>query len=39
VLRTGRPEFHPEASEDLLAAIARDAEQIELVRSLGSSRR
>jgi signal transduction histidine kinase len=35
VLRTGRPEFYPEASEDLLAAIARDAEQIELVRSLG----
>ncbi len=34
VLRTGRPEFYPEASEDLLAAIARDAEQIELVRSL-----
>jgi len=35
VLRTGRPEFYPEASEELLAAIARDAEQIELVRSLG----
>jgi PAS domain S-box-containing protein len=35
VLRSGRPEFYPEASEDLLAAIARDAEQIELVRSLG----
>jgi PAS domain S-box-containing protein len=35
VLRTGRPEFYAEASEDLLAAIARDAEQIELVRSLG----
>jgi len=38
VLRTGRPEFYPEASEDLLAAIARDADQIELVRSLESSR-
>ncbi len=35
VLRTGRPEFYPEASEELLTAIARDAEQIELVRSLG----
>jgi len=35
VLRTGRPEFYPEASEELLAAIARDADQIELVRALG----
>jgi PAS domain S-box-containing protein len=35
VLRTGRPEFYPEASNELLAAIARDAEQVELVRSLG----
>jgi signal transduction histidine kinase len=35
VLRTGRPEFYPEASDESLAAIARDAEQIELVRSLG----
>ena len=35
VLRTGRPEFFPEASDELLAAIARDADQIELVRSLG----
>jgi PAS domain S-box-containing protein len=35
VLRTGRPEYYPEASEELLAAIARDAEQVELVRSLG----
>jgi PAS domain S-box-containing protein len=35
VLRTGRPEFYREASDELLAAIARDAEQIELVRSLG----
>ena len=34
VLRTGRPELYPEASDELLAAIARDAEQIELVRSL-----
>ena len=35
VLRTGRPEFYREVSDELLAAIARDAEQIELVRSLG----
>ena len=35
VLRTGRPEFYPEASEELLVAIARDADQIELVRWLG----
>jgi PAS domain S-box-containing protein len=35
VLRTGQPEFYAEASEELLAAIARDAEQIEVVRSLG----
>jgi len=35
VLRTGRPEFYPKASEESLTAIARDAEQIELVRSLG----
>jgi PAS domain S-box-containing protein len=35
VLRTGQPDFYPEASEQLLAAIARDAEQIEIVRSLG----
>jgi PAS domain S-box-containing protein len=35
VLRTGRPEFYREASEELLAAMARDVDQIELVRSLG----
>ena len=35
VLRTGEPEFYPEASEESLAAIARDAAQIEVVRSLG----
>ena len=35
VLRTGQPEFYPEASEESLAAIARDAAQIEIVRSLG----
>jgi signal transduction histidine kinase len=35
VLRTGQPGLYPEATEELLAAIARDADQIELVRSLG----
>jgi GAF domain-containing protein len=35
VLRAGQPEFYAEASEELLAAIARDAEQIEVVQSLG----
>ncbi len=35
VLRTGRPKFYLEASEESITAIARDAEQIELVRSLG----
>jgi PAS domain S-box-containing protein len=35
VLRTGQPEFYPETSDELLAAIARDAEHLELTRSLG----
>jgi PAS domain S-box-containing protein len=35
VLRTGQPGFYPSATEELLAAIAPDADQIELVRSLG----
>ncbi len=35
VLKTGEPKLYPEASEELLAAIARDADQLELVRSLG----
>lgn len=35
VFRTGQPEFYSEPSDELLAAIARDAEQIEIVRSLG----
>ncbi len=35
VQRSGRPAFYPQPSEELLAAIARDADQIELVRSLG----
>ena len=36
VLSTGNPVFYPEASEEFIAAIARDAKQIELVRSLGA---
>jgi len=35
VLRTGQPEFYPETSDELLAAIARDAEHLELTRALG----
>ena len=35
VLRTGQPEFYPEPSDELLAAIARDAEHLELTRALG----
>ncbi len=35
VLRTGRPEFYPETSDELLAAVARDAEELELAQSLG----
>jgi PAS domain S-box-containing protein len=35
VLRTGQPEFYPERADELLAAIARDAEELELTRSLG----
>jgi PAS domain S-box-containing protein len=35
VLRTGQPEFYPETSDELLAAIAPDAEHLELTRSLG----
>jgi PAS domain S-box-containing protein len=35
VLRTGQPEFYPETSDELLAVIARDAEEMELTRSLG----
>jgi PAS domain S-box-containing protein len=35
VMRTGRPEFIPEISEDRLIASARDAEHLELIRMLG----
>jgi len=35
VLRTGQPEFYPETSDELLAAIARDAKELELAQSLG----
>jgi PAS domain S-box-containing protein len=35
VLRTGQPEFYPETSDELLAAIAGDAKELELAQSLG----
>jgi signal transduction histidine kinase len=35
VVRTGQPEFYPEISDESLAAIARNPEQLELARSLG----
>ena len=35
VLRTGQSELHAEISDDLLAAAARDAEHLELIRSIG----
>ena len=35
VIRTGTPEFHPEVSDDELAAAARDPEHLRLLRELG----
>ena len=35
VIRTGRPEVHPEITDEMLVAAARDAEHLELVRSIG----
>ena len=35
VLRTGRSELYPDISEEMLAAAARDAEQAELLRTVG----
>lgn len=35
VLQTGQPAFYPEASEALLATIARDGGHLELLRALG----
>jgi signal transduction histidine kinase len=37
VLRTCRSEFHPEISEDMIVAAARDEETLELIRSIGFS--
>ncbi len=37
VLRTGRPELYPEITGELLEARARDAEHLELLRSVGMS--
>jgi PAS domain S-box-containing protein len=34
VIRTGRPELYPEITDELLRATARDAEQLELLRTL-----
>jgi len=35
VLRTGQPELYPEFSNSMLAAAARDAEHLSLIRALG----
>lgn len=35
VLRTGQPESYPEISDELLAAIAQDSEELELAQSPG----
>ena len=39
VLRTGQPELTSEFGDDLLRAIARDAEHLELMRALGLTSR
>jgi PAS domain S-box-containing protein len=35
VLKSGAPEFHPEITDELLTLGARDAEHLEILRSLG----
>jgi PAS domain S-box-containing protein len=35
VLRTGRPEFYPEITDEVLEAVAQDAEHLRLFRELG----
>jgi PAS domain S-box-containing protein len=35
VLRTGRPEFYPEVTDEMLEAAARDEEHLALLRDLG----
>lgn len=35
VLRTGRPEFHPQVPDTALQAVARDERHLELLRQLG----
>lgn len=37
VIRTGKPEFYPYITDELLAAGARDKKELELMRSLGFS--
>ncbi len=34
VIRTGKPEFYPEVTEDLLRAAVRDPQHLEMIRSL-----
>ncbi|HET7270373.1 MAG TPA: response regulator, partial [Rubrobacter sp.] len=35
VMRTGRPEFHPEITEEMLEAAARDEEHLRIMREIG----
>ncbi|HEX2728624.1 MAG TPA: PAS domain S-box protein, partial [Rubrobacteraceae bacterium] len=35
VLRSGRPEFYPEITDEMIEAAARDEEHLELIRELG----
>ncbi len=35
VLRTGRPEFYPEITDEMLEAVARDEEHLRLLRQIG----
>jgi PAS domain S-box-containing protein len=37
VLRTGRPEFHPEIPDEMLVAAARDPEHLRLMREIGTT--
>jgi GAF domain-containing protein len=35
VLRTGRPEFYPEVTDEMLGAVARDEDHLGLLREIG----
>lgn len=37
VLRTGRPEFYPVITDEMIAAAAQDEEQLQIMRSVGFS--